>query len=218
LLNGLWTAWIVVGTVLEEADLEAELGETYRAYRRSVPMLLPWPRPSGGAGEATELEPTQAPHERGTRGEGYVVAQLGLLALVFFGSRGWRGAPAWPDGAARVASIGGIALLAAGIALALTGIVSLGRNLTAVPRPKPGATLVERGPYRFVRHPMYAGAVLASFGWALVSHGWLTLVYAGLILAFFDLKARREERWLGLELPGYAGYAKRVRRLIPFVY
>jgi len=42
----LWTAWIVAGTVLEERDLVAELGEPYRAYQRAVPMLLPWRRPA----------------------------------------------------------------------------------------------------------------------------------------------------------------------------
>jgi methanethiol S-methyltransferase len=45
LFDLLWTAWIVVGTALEERDLVAELGEPYRAYRRRVPMLLPWRRP-----------------------------------------------------------------------------------------------------------------------------------------------------------------------------
>jgi protein-S-isoprenylcysteine O-methyltransferase Ste14 len=44
LFDVLWTAWIVGGTVLEEADLIAELGETYRTYRRRVPMLIPWPK------------------------------------------------------------------------------------------------------------------------------------------------------------------------------
>lgn len=45
LAAALWTAWIVAGTVLEERDLVAELGEPYRAYQRAVPMLLPWRRP-----------------------------------------------------------------------------------------------------------------------------------------------------------------------------
>lgn len=44
LFNLLWTAWVVVGTVLEEADLVAELGDEYREYRRAVPMLVPWTR------------------------------------------------------------------------------------------------------------------------------------------------------------------------------
>ena len=41
LFNVLWTAWIIVGTVLEERDLVAAFGETYRDYQRKVPMLIP---------------------------------------------------------------------------------------------------------------------------------------------------------------------------------
>ena len=42
LLNGLWTAWVVVGTVLEERDLVAAFGEDYRDYQGRVPILIPW--------------------------------------------------------------------------------------------------------------------------------------------------------------------------------
>jgi protein-S-isoprenylcysteine O-methyltransferase Ste14 len=42
LLNVLWTAWIVVGTILEERDLLADFGDDYRGYQRKVPMLIPW--------------------------------------------------------------------------------------------------------------------------------------------------------------------------------
>ncbi len=43
LFNVLWTLWIVVGTRLEERDLVADFGDTYRRYQVSVPMLLPHP-------------------------------------------------------------------------------------------------------------------------------------------------------------------------------
>ena len=43
LLNGLFSGWIVVGSILEERDLVGEFGEAYRAYQRQVPMLVPWP-------------------------------------------------------------------------------------------------------------------------------------------------------------------------------
>jgi protein-S-isoprenylcysteine O-methyltransferase Ste14 len=44
LFNVLWTAWIVVGTKLEERDLLVDFGQTYRRYQLCVPMLLPSPR------------------------------------------------------------------------------------------------------------------------------------------------------------------------------
>jgi methanethiol S-methyltransferase len=47
LFNLLWTLWVVVGTKLEERDLVAEFGESYRRYQHSVPMLIPSPRPLG---------------------------------------------------------------------------------------------------------------------------------------------------------------------------
>jgi len=42
LLNVLWTSWIVLGSYLEERDLVAAFGETYRRYQKTVPMLIPW--------------------------------------------------------------------------------------------------------------------------------------------------------------------------------
>lgn len=42
LLSVVWSAWIWVATMLEERDLVAEFGESYRAYQRQVPMLIPW--------------------------------------------------------------------------------------------------------------------------------------------------------------------------------
>ncbi len=45
LFNILFTAWIVVGTVLEERDLVADFGDDYRRYQRRVPMLIPYRKP-----------------------------------------------------------------------------------------------------------------------------------------------------------------------------
>ncbi len=86
------------------------------------------------------------------------------------------------------------------------------------PRPKAGATLVERGPYRVVRHPMYTGAILIAFGWALAVAGTLSPLYAAMIVGFLAIKTAREERWLREEVAGYADYERRVCRLIPYLY
>jgi protein-S-isoprenylcysteine O-methyltransferase Ste14 len=47
LFNLLWTFWIIYGSHLEEKDLVAEFGETYRQFQKTVPMLLPWKGPVG---------------------------------------------------------------------------------------------------------------------------------------------------------------------------
>jgi protein-S-isoprenylcysteine O-methyltransferase Ste14 len=160
----------------------------------------------------------QTPWWKGPRGEWYVVGQTALFGLVLLGPRTGSGWPAWTFPYTWFGSIGGGVFLLLGGLLTLAGIFRLGTNLTPVPYPKEQARLVETGPYQLVRHPIYSGAIFMAFGWALWVHGWLTLVYALVLLIFFDLKARREEQWLKEKFPGYAAYQKRVRKLIPFVY
>ena len=161
---------------------------------------------------------TQPPWWRGTRGEWYVVAQVVLIAVVFLAPRTLSGLPAWPAPLARIGMFAGSALILAGSSLFLAGLLRLGPSLTPLPYPKPNATLVQTGPYRFVRHPIYAGGIALAYGWALVVQGWLTLVYATLLLVFLDVKSAREERWLAARFPGYPDYQRRVRKLIPFIH
>jgi protein-S-isoprenylcysteine O-methyltransferase Ste14 len=169
---------------------------------------------------------SHTPWWKGARGEWYVVTQFVLIGLVFFGPSTYLGWSQWtfpymqfgPVTGDGLILIGAGALLFMGILLFVAAILRLGTNLTAVPYPKEEGTLVETGPYRLVRHPMYSGMVLVAFGWALWVHGWLTIVYAIILLLFFDLKSRREEQWLKAKFSGYDAYQKRVRKLIPFIY
>jgi protein-S-isoprenylcysteine O-methyltransferase Ste14 len=155
---------------------------------------------------------------RGKRGEWYVVVQAGLFALIVFGPRTVPGLPVWPDAWRWLATVSGVALLVAEALLGLFGLFSLGRNLTPLPHPKDDAVLVESGAYRLARHPIYGGLILMAYGFALLVAGLLTLVYATLLFVFFDIKSRREQRWLNRKFPGYPAYSRRVRRFIPFVY
>jgi len=100
-----------------------------------------------------------------------------------------------------------------------------GRRAETRPEPHPPAVpkdcdnLVESGPYAIVRHPIYSGLIIDSLGWALWVNGWLTIVYALLLFAFFDIKSRLEERWLEEKFgQPYEEYRTRVRKLIPWVY
>jgi protein-S-isoprenylcysteine O-methyltransferase Ste14 len=148
---------------------------------------------------------------RGSRGEWLVVAQVVLIALVFFGPRGLSRMP-------RALRAVGDVLMVAGGALLVAGGLSLGRALTPSPYPKDGTKLRLTGPYAVVRHPMYGGGIILAFGWALHVGCWLTLAYAAALFALMDLKSRREEAWLAQRFPEYAAYRRRVRKLIPFVY
>ncbi len=159
-----------------------------------------------------------APWWRGTRGEGFVAVQAGLTALVILGPRHWAAGPSWAWTARPWSLACGLPLMAAGALLLAASLVRLGANLSPLPHPKAGAELVATGPYRLVRHPIYSGAMLLAFGWAVLVRGGLTCASAALLAVFFEIKARREERWLAATFPDYPAYQRRVRKFIPFVY
>jgi len=158
------------------------------------------------------------PWWRGARGEWYVVAQIALILVVFLGPRTVPGLPVWPAPLAGMSVVAGAVIALAGFGLLLAGLFRLGPNLTPLPYPTSRATLIRTGPYRLVRHPMYAGGIALAFGWALFVRGWLTLAYATVLFLFLEVKATREERWLVDRFPGYPDYQRRVRKLIPFVH
>jgi protein-S-isoprenylcysteine O-methyltransferase Ste14 len=154
----------------------------------------------------------------GTKGEWYVVGQLCMIVIVFFGPRTLGVLPVWPSAVAQFSAVGGVMLMVTGACLLLVGSAQLGSNLTPLPYPKSDTTFVQTGPYRFVRHPMYSGGIVLSYGWAFFVNGWLTLLYATALLVFLDVKADREERWLIDRFPEYCDYQKSVCKLIPFIY
>ncbi len=82
-----------------------------------------------------------------------------------------------------------------------------------------GHVVCDSGPYRFVRHPGYAGNVLALAGIVLALNSLWTLIPAGVALLIAVIRTTLEDRTLQTELKGYRGYAQRVRyRLIPWIF
>jgi protein-S-isoprenylcysteine O-methyltransferase Ste14 len=82
-----------------------------------------------------------------------------------------------------------------------------------------GHTVISTGPYRWVRHPMYAFAFLWVLGTPLWLGSWWGVIMALLFTALICVRAVLEERTLMRELPGYHDYARRVRhRIIPYVW
>jgi protein-S-isoprenylcysteine O-methyltransferase Ste14 len=82
-----------------------------------------------------------------------------------------------------------------------------------------GHHVISSGPYAFVRHPMYAGAVLFLAGIALLLGSWWGLIMSPVFAVIFSIRTGIEEKTLMTGLPGYADYAARVRsRLVPGVW
>lgn len=149
----------------------------------------------------------------GKRGEAWVAGQV-LIFILF--ALAPRIGPMWSD--AVPISLAGWSLLLIGAGLGAWSALNLGRSLTPMPRPLEEGRLVTHGTYRFVRHPIYSGIVLAALGIALLTASWPRLGLGILLLLFFDRKARVEERWLEQKYPGYAAYRTRVKKLIPWIY
>ena len=82
-----------------------------------------------------------------------------------------------------------------------------------------GHVVCDSGPYKFVRHPGYAGNILALFGIVLGLGSIWTLIPAVVALIITVIRTKLEDRVLHEELQGYGDYAKRVRfRLIPGIF
>jgi protein-S-isoprenylcysteine O-methyltransferase Ste14 len=118
-----------------------------------------------------------------------------------------------PPGAGR--QLAADALLLAGTTWSVWSLRFLGRNLSVLAQAR---DVVDRGPYRWVRHPLYAGEIVSSLGLAIAAGSaaaaalWLTLC------TLQAYRALREEQVLLRALPGYRGYRGRTAALIPGMF
>ena len=149
---------------------------------------------------------------------GHVVTFAVAFGLLFEpwmrqGPLGWRVVPESDAGDAAA-----LVLAYAGIGFAIWARFCLGRNWSAIVEVKEGHTLVRRGPYRVVRHPLYAGLLLAMLGTAIGCGELGALLGVAVGFAGWLAKARLEESFLMTQFPeAYGEYRQRVRTLIPFV-
>ncbi len=114
----------------------------------------------------------------------------------------------------------GFLFIAAGYALAVWALVE-NRFFSSVVRiqAERGHVVCDSGPYRFVRHPGYAGNILPLPGIVLALSSLWTLIPAGIALVIAVTRTALEDRTLKEELPGYREYTQRVRyRLFPGIY
>jgi protein-S-isoprenylcysteine O-methyltransferase Ste14 len=133
---------------------------------------------------------------------GFAIAVLGLIGL-------WQANGLFATGWL------GMAIQAIGALLMLWARFTFGRrSFHAAAEPTPGG-VVTTGPYRLVRHPIYAAILYITWAGALSHPRLLTIACALVVTAGLALRMREEERLMTAEYPEYAAYAARTWRVIP---
>jgi protein-S-isoprenylcysteine O-methyltransferase Ste14 len=159
---------------------------------------------------------TGTKQDRSTLGIIWLVIAVSITAGVFV-ALNFRAA-ALPHG--RFFASAGVVLFIAGLILRWWAIIMLGRFFTVDVTIEKDHEVVERGPFRIVRHPSYTGVLLAFVGLGLSLRNWAALLVILLpIGAAFIHRMSVEEDALSRALgPRYAEYMKRTKRLVPFIY
>ena len=153
--------------------------------------------------------------KRGSRTRRARPPELFIVILVFVGLRVFKlGSLAVNS---PVLQVVGAILFLAGLGFAVWARIYLGRNWGMPMTQKDEPELVTSGPYRYVRHPIYSGILLAMLGTALVTSLYWLLAFA-VLGSYFIYSATVEEKLLASSFPAtYPSYKTKTKMLIPFV-
>jgi protein-S-isoprenylcysteine O-methyltransferase len=154
--------------------------------------------------------------DRGSLALVWTTITLAIFAAIQVANRGAARLPGPPLAWAAA----GVVLVAAGLALRWTAILTLRGAFTVDVAIARDQRIVDRGVYAVLRHPSYTGGLLAFLGMALVFGDWLAGPVLFLpITAAFLYRIRVEERALRAAFGAkYEAYCRRTRRLVPFLY
>ncbi|MGA2542958.1 MAG: isoprenylcysteine carboxylmethyltransferase family protein [Verrucomicrobiota bacterium] len=111
-----------------------------------------------------------------------------------------------------------ISLQVVSLLLFLWARITFGRRSWHVVADPTEGGLVTGGPYRFIRHPIYAGVCLFSLAGAAGHWSWSAGLCGGLVLAAAVVRILCEESLVAARYPEYAQYKATTWRLLPFVY
>ncbi len=120
------------------------------------------------------------------------------------------------EGAVKILEGAGVALLIAGLVVLFWGMLTFARAKTAILPMRPASALVNHGPYRFTRNPMYTGMGLAYIGGAIgMNWGWALILFPFVLALLYRFVISREEAYLSAAFgTDYDDYRRRVRRWI----
>ena len=109
----------------------------------------------------------------------------------------------------------GIFAFVVGVWYRLWAIRTLGRYYSHIVRRVSEHRIIDSGPYRFTRHPAYAGMIFANLGIVIYFFNWVTLgIFLGLLMPAIFLRILVEEKTL-FTIKGYADFSKNRKRVFP---
>jgi len=160
------------------------------------------------------FEGSRTPEDRGTAAQilwtVYLTQAAALLELV------WRRRVAIPLDLTTWAAL---AAMIGGLALRTWAVVLLGPWFTWNVTVQAGQRVVSRGPYRFIRHPSYTGALITFVASCVLLRSWVVALLAAFTLVLaFRRRIRYEEGLLVKTLPGYQAYMSRTDKLLPGIF
>lgn len=101
------------------------------------------------------------------------------------------------------------------LVLAIKGFIDLGKNLSPGPRPVRNNTLVTRGIYSHIRHPLYSSLVVLAAGWSVFTHSWEAGAGTVALFVFLWRKSKVEEIDLKKIHPGYESHVNCTGAFVP---
>ena len=110
-------------------------------------------------------------------------------------------------------------LVLLGVFISLWGIFVMRKStLRITPEVAKSARLIKNGPYKFIRHPMYTGLIIACFGALIAEITFIKIVFYTILLTDLVIKLKYEEGILEKHFSEYKEYREKTFKLLPFIY
>ena len=105
-----------------------------------------------------------------------------------------------------------------GLLLVIIAILQLNKNLSPFPTPKTHSVLLQNGLYKVVRHPIYSGLILMSFGYGVYQDSVYKILIATFLFILFHFKTQYEEQQLQNKFPEYQSYKSKTKKFFPYLF